>query len=139
MIYRGSCHCGVVSAEYETNESVRLRHDGCSFCRARGEKSASDTARSLRIRSERALLRYRFGHRSTDFLICPDCGAYVATLKIGSNGPVGVANIVGLDIEGLRDQPAALANLDAETANERTARRLARWTPLTLIEPGALT
>ncbi len=54
VIYRGACHCGVVSAEYETNEPVRLRQDGCSFCRARGVKSASDPAGSLRIKSERS-------------------------------------------------------------------------------------
>lgn len=137
MIYRGACHCGVVSAEYETNDPVRLRQDGCSFCRARGVKSASDPAGSLRIKSERALIRYRFAQKSADYLICPECGAYVATLMEGPDGPVGVVNVVGLDIEALRDQPATLASLDDETRDQRIARRLSRWTPMTLVEAGA--
>ncbi len=44
VIYRGACHCSGVGAEYETNDPVRLRQDGCSFCSARGVKSASDPA-----------------------------------------------------------------------------------------------
>lgn len=139
MIYRGACHCGAVSAEYETSEPVRLRQDGCSFCRARGVKSASDPAGNLRIKSDRALIRYRFGQKSADFLICRECGAYVATFLVGPAGPVGVVNVVGLDIEGLRDEPAMHASLDDETPDERLARRLSRWTPMTLIEPGAVT
>jgi hypothetical protein len=139
VIYRGACHCGVVRAEFETDAPVRLRQDGCSFCRARGVKLASDSAGSLRIRSERALIRYRFGHETADYLICPECGAYVATFMVGPVGPVGVVNVVGLDIAELRDEPATLASLDGETPDERMARRLSRWTPMTLIEPGAVT
>jgi len=139
VIYRGGCHCGVVSAEYETDAPVRLRQDGCAFCRARGVKSASDPAGALRIRSERALIRYRFGHKTADYLICPECGAYVAPFMVGPDGPVGVVNVVGLDIAELRDEPATLASLDGEAPEERIARRLSRWTPMTLVEPGAVT
>lgn len=139
MIYSGACHCGVVRAEYETGAPVRLRADGCGFCRARGVKSASDPAGALRIRSERSLIRYRFGHKTADYLICPECGAYVATMMEGPSGPVGVVNVVGLDIPELRDEPAALGSLEGETPDERIARRLSRWTPMTLVEPGAVT
>jgi len=137
VIYRGACHCGAVSAEYETDAPVRLRQDGCSFCRARGVKSASDPAGALRIQSERPLIRYRFGHKSADYLICPECGAYVATFMMGPDGAVGVVNVVGVDMAELRDEPATLASLEGETPAARIARRLARWTPMTLIEPGA--
>lgn len=102
-------------------------------------KSASDPVGALRIRSERALIRYRFGHKSADYLICPKCGAYVATFMLGPDGPVGVVNVVGLDIAELRDEPATLASLESETPDERASRRLSRWTPMTLIEPGAVT
>lgn len=138
MIYRGACHCGVVRADYETDVPVHLRQDGCGFCRARGVKSASDPAGALRIRSERALIRYRFGHKTADYLICPECGAYVATFMVGPDGPVGVVNVVGLDIAELRDEPATLSSLGGETPDERIARRLSRWTPMTLVEPGAV-
>src|ERR1051325_4941783 len=103
MIYSGSCHCGVVSAEYETDQPVRLRQDGCSFCSSRGVKSASDPEGRLTLTATKPLTRYRFGHKTADFLICPDCGTYVATFMDGPRGPIGVANIVGLQINELKN------------------------------------
>jgi hypothetical protein len=137
MIYRGACHCGAVRAEYETNEPVQLRRDGCSFCNARGVKSASDPNGRLSVTSAYRLIRYRFGHKTADFLICPICGTYVATCMIGPSGPVGVVNVVGLDIPELRDMPATLSSLDGEAPEERISRRLSRWTPMTLTEPAS--
>ena len=134
MIYRGSCHCGAISAEYETDAPVRLRQDGCGFCWSRGVKSASDPNGRLALVSQRRLIRYRFGHKTADFLICPQCGTYVATQMVGPRGPVGVVNVVGLAIAELKDEPAALASLEGETVDERIQRRLSRWTPMTLRE-----
>jgi hypothetical protein len=135
MIYRGSCHCGAVSAEYQTAAPVRLRHDGCGFCSSRGVKSASDPNGRLAVVSQRKLIRYRFGHKTADFLICPDCGTYVATQMVGPHGPVGVINVAGLAIPELKNEPATLASLEGESVEERVQRRLSRWTPMTLVEP----
>jgi hypothetical protein len=137
MIYRGACHCGAVSATYETDAPVRLRHDGCSFCASRGVKSASDAQGKLALTATQKLTRYRFGHRTADFLICPTCGTYVATYMESPRGPVGVINVVGLQIPELKDEPAPLAGLDGETPQDRIARRLSRWTPMTLREGAA--
>jgi hypothetical protein len=137
MNYTGACHCGAVSATYETDAPVRLRHDGCGFCASRGVKSASDANGKLALRSTRRLTRYRFGHRTADFLLCPLCGTYVATRMEGPNGSVGVINVVGLQIAALRDLPVDIACLDGESEEERISRRLSRWTPMTLEEPGA--
>jgi hypothetical protein len=134
MIYRGACHCGAVSAEYETDAPVRLRQDGCSFCASRGVKSASDPNGTLRIEAQRALMRYRFGHKTADFLICPVCGTYVATFMEGPRGPVGVINVVGLNIPELKNEPAEFASLEGESEEARIARRLSRWTPMALNE-----
>ena len=135
MIYRGACHCGAVSAEYETDAPVRLRHDGCSFCASRGVKSASDANGKLTLSSRVKLTRYRFGQKSADFLICPVCGAYVGTYMDSPDGPIGVINVVGLQIPELKDEPANFASLDGETPDQRMARRISRWTPMTLTEP----
>lgn len=135
MIYRGACHCGVVSAEYETDAPVRLRADGCSFCSSRGVKSASDPDGRLRLVASKRLTRYRFGHKTADYLICPDCGAYVATYMESARGPVGVVNVVGLNMRELKNLPVTLTSLDGETVEERLARRAARWTPMSLVEP----
>lgn len=134
MIYRGACHCGAVRAAYETQAPVRLRFDGCSFCASRGVKSASDAEGRLTLESANKLTRYRFGHKTADYLICPACGTYVATQMEGPRGAVGVINVVGLQIPELKDEPATLAGLDGETPEDRIARRLARWTPMTLTE-----
>jgi hypothetical protein len=135
MIYTGSCHCGGVVAEYHSERPVQLRQDGCSFCFTRGVKSASDPDGMLNLRSSRTLIRYRFGHRTADFLICPTCGTYVASSMNSEGGSIGVLNVVGMNVPELRDLPAPLASLDGETVEERMARRMARWTPMTLNEP----
>lgn len=134
MIYHGACHCGAVSAAYETDAPVRLRQDGCGFCSSRGVKSASDANGKLTLTSATKLTRYRFGHKTADYLICPKCGTYVATHMDGPNGAVGVINVVGLAISELKDEPATLSTLDGESEAERIARRLSRWTPMTLTE-----
>lgn len=135
MIYEGSCHCGAVSAEYETDAPVRLRQDGCGFCSSRGVKSASDPKGQLALITRRRLLRYRFGHKTADFLICAICGTYVAAQMETTHGSVGVLNVVGLEITQLKDEPATFASLDGESVNDRIERRLSRWTPMTLTEP----
>lgn len=134
MIYHGACHCGVVHAEYETNQPVRLRQDGCGFCSSRGVKSASDPEGRLALNATKRLTRYRFGHKTADFLICPDCGTYVATSMESPRGQLGVINVVGLNINELKHLPATLTSLEGETNDERIARRVSRWTPLTLTE-----
>lgn len=135
MIYRGACHCGAVRVEYETEAPARLRQDGCGFCSSRGVKSASDADGKLVIESAHRLIRYRFGHKTADFLICPVCGTYVATSMDSARGPIGVLNVVGARIPELKDEPAKLASLEGETPDERIARRVSRWTPLALTEP----
>ena len=136
MIYRGSCHCGAISAEYETDASVSLRQDGCGFCSSRGVKSTSDPNGRLTLVAQLRLIRYRFGHKTADFLVCPTCGTYVATQMEGPRGPVGVLNVVGLAISELKDKSATLSSLEGESVDERIQRRLSRWTPMTLEEPG---
>ncbi len=137
MIYRGACHCGVVSAEYETNEPVRLRADGCGFCSSRGVKSASDPEGRLALNASKRLTRYRFGHKTADFLICPDCGTYVATHMDGPRGAIGVINVVGLNINDLKHLPVTATSLEGESTEERLQRRISRWTPMVLTEEAA--
>jgi hypothetical protein len=137
MIYSGACHCGVVSAEFETDQPIRLRQDGCGFCSSRGVKSASDPRGRLALTAAKRLTRYRFGHKTADFLICPDCGTYVATQMESKRGPIGVINVVGLQLNDLKHLPATLTSLEGENVEERLARRTSRWTPMTLSEPAS--
>ena len=134
MIYRGACHCGAVHAEYETDQPVRLRQDGCGFCSSRGVTSASDPEGRLQLTASKRLTRYRFGHTTADFLICPACGTYVATHMESPRGAIGVINVVGLNIAELKNLPATLTLLEGKTTEERLQRRIPRWTSRTLTE-----
>lgn len=135
MIYSGACHCGAVQVEYTTDAPVVLRRDGCSFCTSRGVKSASDPTGRLLVKADVRLVRYRFGHKTADFLLCPDCGSYVATLMQAPEGTLGVLNVVGAGITELMDEPAELISLDGEDPDARIERRRACWTPMELHEP----
>ncbi len=87
--------------------------------------------------SQAPLTRYRFGHKTADFLICSACGTYVGTTMESPRGTIGVINVVGMQIGDLRNLPVTLTSLEGETPDERMARRISRWTPMTLEEPAS--
>ena len=51
-------------------------------------KSASDPNGRLLIESNVQLTRYRFGHKTADFLLCPVCGADLAEGSCGCDSTV---------------------------------------------------
>ena len=131
-LYEGACHCGALSARFETAiapVAMDVRADQCGFCRRHGAKTVSDPAGRLTLAfREPAIERYRFATRSSDFIVCRACGAYMAAIIEG----FGVLNVVGADIRAFADRPARPVDYDEETAAMRLARRRERWTPLTL-------
>lgn len=130
-VYEGRCHCGAVSARFETElapEAIDVRADQCSFCRRNGAKTASDPAGKLWLAfRESDVERYRFGTRSADFIICRTCGTFIGAVIDG----YGVLNVVGAGISALAERPARPVDYDGETFESRTERRRQRWTPLT--------
>jgi hypothetical protein len=131
-VYNGACHCGAITARFETGvapDTLEVRADQCSFCRRHGAKTVSDPMGVLVLGlREDAVERYRFGTRTSDFLVCRRCGAYVAAIIEG----FGVLNVVGADIPAFSGRVARPVDYDAETPDQRLARRRARWTPLRL-------
>lgn len=127
---RGQCHCGAVTVEFETTANAAVldvRADQCGFCRRHGAKTVSDPAGKLRVRfAEGDVLRYRFGLRTADFLLCRHCGVYIAAVT----EDVGVLNVVGAQVEDLADRQARPVDYEGETPAERRERRRERWTPL---------
>jgi hypothetical protein len=72
---------------------------------------------------------YRFGTRSSDFLVCRNCGVYVAALLTSRKGQFATLNTN--TIGALQDAPQALpVSYEAESAEERSSRREQRWTPV---------
>jgi hypothetical protein len=128
----GACHCAAVSVLFETELDpavIEVRADQCGFCRRHGAKTVSDPAGRLTLRfAERDVERYRFGTRTSDFIVCRTCGAYVAALIEG----YGVLNVVGADIRELAGRPAVPVDYDDETPQSRLERRRQRWTPTVL-------
>lgn len=128
----GACHCGAITVVFETAlapDQIEVRADQCGFCRRHGAKTVSDPAGRLTLRfAETAVRRYRFGAKTADFLVCRDCGAYVASVM----EDYGVLNVVGADIAVLANRDARPVDYDAETPDQRRARRRERWTPTIL-------
>jgi len=130
----GGCHCGAVGVVFETSvdpAELQVRACQCGFCRRHGGKSVSDPAGRLTLRfSDDAVLRYRFGSRTADFLVCRGCGDYIAALMEDR----AVLNVVAADIADLAARAPDPVTYDAETPDQKVARRRARWTP-TVVEP----
>jgi len=133
--YRGQCHCGSVSYLYATELAPAnwpVRACQCSFCRRHGALSTSDPAGSVEftIADPTSLIRYQFGKRIADFLICGRCGIYVAAVMESPRGRFAVINLNTLaPIPAKLPAPGPM-NYDAETPEQRTARREQRWTPV---------
>lgn len=133
--FAGSCHCGALEFTFETACAPRqwsVRACQCAFCRAHASLSGSDPQGRLEFFEREAgmLVRYRFGQRTADFLICRRCGVYVGATIETPEGRFGIINVralreVPLDLPA--PQPMDYSGEDVAT---RTARRTARWTPL---------
>lgn len=84
MKHEGRCHCGVIRAEFETAESLSPRACQCGFCRLHGARTVSNPDGAAVLHVAGPVIRYRFGTKTTDYLICAGCGVYVAaTAEIG--------------------------------------------------------
>jgi hypothetical protein len=129
-LHSGHCHCGRVSATFRTTEEgVKARACQCDFCRRHGAKTVSDTDGFAEVTSDGPLNRYRFGLMSADFLLCPHCGTYVASVLEHDGIERMTLNAAGLRMAPWADSVAEPADYAGETLHERLERRRARWTP----------
>jgi len=104
----------------------------CSFCRAHGARTTSDPNGSVTfdIADASKLERYRFGTKTTDFLICNGCGVYLAAVLTSARGQFATLNVNAM--QSLPDlAEAAPVSYDGESSEHRMARREQRWTPVT--------
>jgi hypothetical protein len=145
----GGCHCGTIRVMYRTGtapEAHAPRACQCSFCRKHNTRAVSDPAGSLEIAvSDPARLnRYRFGRGTVDFLICRECGVYVAAFSAEPDDASGYATLMAnvLDAQG-RFPPGMAKIYDDEDVASRAERRRKVWTPAKLVvaeqpAPGAV-
>ena len=73
--------------------------------------------------------RYRFGLRSSDFLICRSCGVYLAAVLTSPRGQFATLNVN--TIRALPEVPRAEpVSYEGESLEARQTRREQRWTPV---------
>lgn len=138
----GGCHCGNITVEFETNvepEQTSPRACQCSFCRKHQSRAISDPAGALtlRVRDAAKLNRYTFGMSSCQFLICRECGVYVAGFLPDPDDDHAYATLMvsALD-QHKRYPPPSPTVYDSEDQSGRTNRRRRVWTPATLTITG---
>jgi hypothetical protein len=135
----GSCACGAVGLKIDLSKplgEVELRACGCSLCRRHAAKTFSDPQGSAQLTSiPGALVRYRFGLETADFLICRSCGVYVGAMTSSVEGNLSsTLNAQGLDLKPLLASSKAIpVSYEGESKSERMQRRLVLWTPTSLL------
>jgi hypothetical protein len=133
--YEGRCHCGAIGFVFRTAiapEKWAVRACRCTFCRTHGVVSASDPAGSLQFVEHvpHMLHAYRFGHKTADFLICRNCGAYIGARMQSGSRRFGIVNVRVLPSLAERLSEPAHLDPDRVPGAERHARRESRWTPV---------
>lgn len=137
--FRGGCHCGTIEVRYRSGtapEDTSPRACQCDFCRKHNTRAVSDPAGSLDIsvKAKADLGRYRFGLNTSDFLICRNCGVYVAAFMPDPDDAHGFATLmVDALAERARYPAAQPASYEAEDEAGRRQRRRQTWTPARLL------
>ena len=133
-IFEGRCHCGAIGFTFRASQPPAqwvVRACQCSFCRGHGARTTSDPNGSVtfQIAEPSKLRRYRFGTRTSDFLICRDCGVYVAALVTSRSGQFATLNINTIRLQ--LDAPEAVpVSYEGESGEHKQSRREQQWTPV---------
>jgi hypothetical protein len=138
--YRGGCHCGLLKIIYRSDIEPAdwpLRHDGCSFCRRHGVVGTSDPAGEVEFEiGDAARIRYyRFSQKTAEFMLCGECGVFVAATTETATGARAVINARVLDGISLNFSQVTNVHFDDETPVQRAQRRLRHWTPVRATAP----
>ena len=137
LSYKGSCHCGNIEIEIKTQRPVEetpTRQCGCSFCRSKNALYATNPDDRVTFKALRTdiLQRYRFGHKTADFLICRECGSFMGAFMESDDESdlwgYAVPNLINLENWSQFPKPqAGPMNYENEDATERLERRKQRW------------
>ena len=79
------------------------------------------------------MLRYRFGVKSADFLICAKCGVYIGAVIESSAGAFTTLNVNAMKTPVKELHDTTPVSYDTESREERIARRLSKWTPVATV------
>ena len=135
---KGGCHCGNISLQYTTDmapEDTVPRACQCGFCRKHNTSAVSDPEGEavITVRDGSSLSRYQFGLKAADFLICRECGVYVAAFMSDPDDVHGFATLMSVALDDrARFPPPQPAVYEGEDEAGRRQRRRERWTPARL-------
>jgi hypothetical protein len=137
-IFTGGCHCGALRVRFQTDRppaELPLRECACAFCRRHAATTATDTEGRLEIKivDVSEAVRYRFGERTADFLICGRCGVYVAAVMATKAGAVSTLNVNVLDNRPAFTQEPQRVDYGAESVGQKMRRRAERWTVTSVV------
>lgn len=136
--HTGGCHCRNIKVEFETTVAPgdsEPRACQCSFCRQHQSRAVSDPKGKLRITvdNQAALSRYQFSMKSIEFLVCRECGVYVAGFMRdpSDSEAYGTLMVSALDDRSGFPDPNPKEYND-EPREARAERRRKVWTPAVL-------
>ena len=76
MIYKGSCHCGTIKFEIETNLEL-VKQCNCSICRRKYAKMGMASKDDIKITEGKdSLSVYQFATNVAKHFFCKNCGIY---------------------------------------------------------------
>jgi hypothetical protein len=108
MAYQGSCHCGAVTVDVDTDVPTEAISCNCSHCRRKGFLLTFVPRDKVTVTGEEALGEYRFNKRVIAHRFCITCGAQPFAEGPGPNGPGAMINlrcVSDLDLDGLKITP----------------------------------
>ncbi len=136
--FKGGCHCGNIHIELHTDKvenDFTPRTCQCGLCKQHGASWISDPDGEAKlIIKDRGLTSfYRFGHSTSDFVVCKKCGVLTIAICELKDRTKAVLNITSMTNENFTN-PAILTNFDGETVDSRLSRRTQNWTGHVIIE-----
>lgn len=137
-LLKSDCHCGNIHVELHTNldaAAITSRICQCGLCKQHSAKWVSDAQgeAKLQFKDKDSVSFYRFGHSTSDFIICKNCGVLMAAVCKLDDNDRAVINITPMTKE-VFSAPSVLTDFDYETVDERLARRARNWIGKVTIE-----
>lgn len=128
MRHTGQCHCGAIRFAFETKKPLAPRACQCSFCRKHNARTVSNPEGAAELALGPEILRYQFGPKLADFLICGRCGVYAGALTEIDGRAYATLNLNAFD-DPRPELEATPVSYDDESAAAKADRRRANWTP----------
>lgn len=86
---------------------------------------------TVRIADEERLVRYMFAHHTAEFLVCRECGVYVAAITVGNDQQRAIAQLNAI-IEDQQFGHAVAVDFSHESQADRIERRRNVWMPVSI-------